>query len=89
MMTCNGCGVEFSPKRSDAKTCSTRCRVAVHRRRAGEEDLALEYVADLEWIREVLQDAHRAPQFQRLSTRGRRIMAEAFRDAADAFDPDS
>jgi hypothetical protein len=29
---CAHCGTEFTPKRRDAKTCSMRCRVALHRR---------------------------------------------------------
>jgi hypothetical protein len=31
---CDGCGAVFMPKRSDAKFCSGRCRVAAHRRAA-------------------------------------------------------
>jgi hypothetical protein len=31
---CDGCGAVFVPKRSDAKFCSGRCRVASHRRAA-------------------------------------------------------
>ncbi len=31
--TCNGCGASLEGKRSDAKTCSARCRVALVRRR--------------------------------------------------------
>ena len=29
---CANCGDEFTPARSDARYCSTRCRVAAHRR---------------------------------------------------------
>ena len=29
---CANCGASFTPSRSDAKTCSPRCRVALHRR---------------------------------------------------------
>ncbi len=28
---CEVCGKEFSPVRTDAKTCSVKCRVAKHR----------------------------------------------------------
>lgn len=31
--TCAGCGLPFRPARSDARTCSARCRQAAHRRR--------------------------------------------------------
>ena len=31
--TCNGCGVSLEGRRSDALTCSARCRVALVRRR--------------------------------------------------------
>jgi hypothetical protein len=31
--TCAQCGETFAPKRSDARFCSTRCRVAAHRAR--------------------------------------------------------
>jgi hypothetical protein len=30
--SCDGCGASFVPKRSDAKFCSARCRVAAHRK---------------------------------------------------------
>lgn len=30
-VTCASCGRDFQPKRRDARTCSTRCRVALHR----------------------------------------------------------
>jgi hypothetical protein len=33
-MTCAACGTEFTSSRSDAKTCSTRCRVRLHRQQA-------------------------------------------------------
>jgi hypothetical protein len=36
---CGGCGGAFPPKRSDAKFCSGRCRVAAHRR---EREVAVE-----------------------------------------------
>lgn len=29
--TCANCNQQFAPARSDARTCSTRCRVALHR----------------------------------------------------------
>jgi hypothetical protein len=29
--TCDHCGTEFQAKRSNARYCSTRCRVAAHR----------------------------------------------------------
>jgi hypothetical protein len=32
-MLCEVCGIEFIPPRSDAKTCSNRCRQAAHRAR--------------------------------------------------------
>lgn len=32
MLTCNACGREFEAQRSDAKYCSTNCRVAAHRK---------------------------------------------------------
>ena len=31
-LTCNTCGREFEAQRSDAKYCSTNCRVAAHRK---------------------------------------------------------
>jgi hypothetical protein len=31
---CAGCGTSFVPKRSDARFCSGRCRVAAHRKTA-------------------------------------------------------
>jgi hypothetical protein len=34
MATCEHCGKGFRPRRSDARTCSIRCRVALHRAQA-------------------------------------------------------
>jgi predicted nucleic acid-binding Zn ribbon protein len=33
-MNCSACGRSFVPKRTDAVTCSNRCRQALHRQRA-------------------------------------------------------
>ena len=33
---CDQCGESFTPKRSDAKFCSARCRVAAHRKAGGK-----------------------------------------------------
>jgi hypothetical protein len=33
---CKNCGQVFTPKNSLGKTCSTRCRVALHRKKSGE-----------------------------------------------------
>lgn len=33
---CDWCGGEFAARRSDARWCSTACRVAGHRRRKGK-----------------------------------------------------
>lgn len=35
IMTCSECRVKFGAKRSDAKVCSERCRIAKYRRRRG------------------------------------------------------
>jgi len=35
---CEHCGEEFTPKRSDARFCSVRCRVAAHRGKADERE---------------------------------------------------
>ena len=34
---CTNCGATFTPKNSLGRTCSTRCRVALHRKRAVTE----------------------------------------------------
>jgi len=33
---CGWCGEEFAARRSDAKWCSTACRMAAHRRKTGK-----------------------------------------------------
>lgn len=38
--TCTACGEEFTAKRSDAKTCSNRCRQALHKRSRGRVTLS-------------------------------------------------
>ena len=49
--TCNGCGASLEGRRSDALTCSARCRVAVVRRRQSQAEPAAEapaWTADAE-----------------------------------------
>ena len=49
--TCNCCGASLEGKRSDAKTCSARCRVALVRRRQSQAEPAAEapaWTADAE-----------------------------------------
>jgi hypothetical protein len=46
--TCNNCHIPFTAKRSDAKTCSTACRVALSRKNQDEEKRRKRLEADRE-----------------------------------------
>jgi hypothetical protein len=43
--TCQYCGQEFRTFRADARTCSTRCRVALHRTRLSAQTAGVEQLA--------------------------------------------
>lgn len=86
MPTCNGCGNEFESKRSDARFCSTRCRVAAHRRRESQVDEFHRFCAGIDDAVSGLHLATYSPHFEKFSDGQRVLMAQKLREAADKID---